>query len=405
MSPRAARRLLAAGLALLAGCAGPAAPPPPAPVAAAPTAPLCRIGADDGPPAPLRLAERGIGGTGISAEEGGDRGIGGTGIVGVLTGFASLCVNGLEVGTDAQAAEEPAAGLRLPLRAGQVVVVEAGGPAEALRARSLALRLELVGPVEAVTEDGLRVAGQVLRLEPGFRGRRDWRPGEWVAVSGLRRPDGSIGATRLDAAPPGRVLLRGIARRQGGTLRVGGLPVRSSLAMDVPTGIPLLLAGPLQDGVLLPDRVEIDWLQAEPERHFGPGIGRIVIEAYVGLEAGTLRLGAARLPAAGLSAGGTPRRAVLDARRQGDGRLAPQELRAPGQAPGARDTALPGLPGAGRPGAAGRGGAPAGRAMPGRGGEDAGGRPPGAGGGVPGGMGPGGMGPMGGGPGGAAGRP
>lgn len=402
MSPRAARRLLAAGLALLAGCAGPAAPPPPAPLAAAPTAPLCRIGADDGPPAPLRLAERGIGGTGISAEEGGDRGIGGTGIVGVLTGFASLCVNGLEVGTDAEAAEEPAAGLRLPLRAGQVVVVEAGGPAEALQARSLALRLELVGPVEVVTEDGFRVAGQVLRLEPGFRGRRDWRPGDWVAVSGLRRPDGRIGATRLDAAPPGRVLLRGIARRQGGMLRVGTLPVRSSLAMDVPTGIPLLLAGPLQDGVLRPDRVEIDWLQTEPERHFGPGIGRIVIEAYVGLEAGTLRLGAARLPAAGLAAGGAPRRAVLDARRQGDGRLAPQELRAPGQAPGARDTALPGLPGAGRPGEAGRG-VPASRAAPGR--EESGGRAPGPGGGVGGGMAPGGMGAPGGGPGGGGFRP
>lgn len=47
---------------------------------------------------------RGIGGTGIKPESGGiggtgiqANGIGGTGIVGVITGFGSICVNNLEV--------------------------------------------------------------------------------------------------------------------------------------------------------------------------------------------------------------------------------------------------------------------------------------------------------------------
>src|SRR2546422_4023925 len=41
----------------------------------------------------------GIGGTGIGKD--GSGGIGGTGIVGVITGFASICVNGVEVHYDA----------------------------------------------------------------------------------------------------------------------------------------------------------------------------------------------------------------------------------------------------------------------------------------------------------------
>lgn len=49
-------------------------------------------------------AHDGIGGTGISADSGiggtgqqAQEGIGGTGIIGVITGFASVCVNGLEI--------------------------------------------------------------------------------------------------------------------------------------------------------------------------------------------------------------------------------------------------------------------------------------------------------------------
>src|SRR5213075_3081748 len=42
------------------------------------------------------VAPGGVGGTGIGSESD-NGGIGGTGIVGTITGFASICVNGLEV--------------------------------------------------------------------------------------------------------------------------------------------------------------------------------------------------------------------------------------------------------------------------------------------------------------------
>lgn len=127
-------RPFAALLLLVAACADRAAPPArPIPSPAAGTA-ICRIGPDGGPPAgtaqEVASDDRGIGGTGIqlASAEDDDRGIGGTGIVGVVTGFASICVNGLHVGYDpalpvafGEVMAPPAA-----LRVGQVVAISAG---------------------------------------------------------------------------------------------------------------------------------------------------------------------------------------------------------------------------------------------------------------------------------------
>src|SRR5215472_7793969 len=51
--------------------------------------------------APL-VAERGLGGTGLSSDgpRMADRGVGGTGIVGILTGFGSTCINARQIAYD-----------------------------------------------------------------------------------------------------------------------------------------------------------------------------------------------------------------------------------------------------------------------------------------------------------------
>src|SRR6185369_3233583 len=66
----------------------------------------------------------GIGGTGIS-----NGGIGGTGIVGVITGFASICVNGVEVhyGADTPVLADGRQAQAGDLAVGQVVAVSASG--------------------------------------------------------------------------------------------------------------------------------------------------------------------------------------------------------------------------------------------------------------------------------------
>src|ERR1700760_2738588 len=83
-------------LAALATCAGPT-PEPLGDVAVLQPGMACRVDPSGGP----TLAERGIGGPGQPARSlVAERGIGGTGIVGVVTGFASVCVDGLEVRVD-----------------------------------------------------------------------------------------------------------------------------------------------------------------------------------------------------------------------------------------------------------------------------------------------------------------
>ena len=117
MARRSVAVLAALGMAGLAACAGPAPAPPQQQAAAS-----CRVGPDGRRPdvQPVMtargfggtgsVADRGIGGTGQMADRGfggtgqvADRGLGGTGIVGTITGFASVCVNGVEVAFDATA--------------------------------------------------------------------------------------------------------------------------------------------------------------------------------------------------------------------------------------------------------------------------------------------------------------
>lgn len=337
------RALLA--LALLAGCAR---VPPPAP---APATGFCRIGSDGGP---LLAGDRGIGGTGrIAAAEQGDRGIGGTGalaaaeqgergiggtgiggtgIVGVITGFASICVNGLKVEYDPSMPVE-ADGTAIPadrLRAGQLVIIEAVGRGDRLEARSLAVRHEVIGPVERVDPDGaLQVAGQSVVPAHPLQGETAPRRGQWVAVSGLRRPDGSILATRLDPAPPGPVLVHGAVGAGG---RIGALRLEGAA---VPQGPAQLRGRYLPDGGLRVEVAAPDLLLRDPAAHFGQRAERLVVEAVVGVgPRGVEGAGGWRAPLAAARPGTeAASRAVLELRRQPDGGMAVTGLRGAALAP------------------------------------------------------------------------
>ena len=363
---------------LLAGCA--TAPRPAAvpdrPAASAPGPAICRIGPDDGPPAGGALladtgagGDRGIGGTGRMAEAtpprgpsgtpaapAGDRGIGGTGIVGVITGFASICVNGVEVEVDpdarvdAEGAERPVSGLR----AGQLVVAEAAGEGDVLRARRLALRHEVSGPVEAVAADGavLTVAGQRVGTLNARGDAGPWRVGDWVLVSGLRQVDGTVAATRLDRRAPGPVRVHGRLEQDAEGLRVGGLRLRPLAGVALPAAGPaetlVTVEGRYAAGALLAERIEPDWLLADLPSQFGPDVNRYLIESYVGYAGNRLLWGFGAEPAPGPRLGQPPvGRGVLELRRE------------PGQ-----PLLATGLRPVGPPGPGGPGPAPAGPAGP-----------------------------------------
>ena len=299
-------------LLALAACSSPAPPPPVALKASSPA--VCRVG----PGGTRPVADRGIGGTGAppvqvadrggsaiefadrggsaiefadrggSAIEFADRGIGGTGIIGVVTGFASLCVAGEEVALPASlpALVDGKPGGLDDLRAGQVVTVQAAGPANALLAREIVIRHIVIGPVQASAGGVLTVAGQQVLVGDATGAATDPAPGQSVAVSGLRQPGGMIVATRIDPAPPGPVLLRGELVLIYGTARIGAQALRLPEGSTIPGGFPVVVTGTLQGDLLVADAVARDIADESPAAYFGPSVSNFVVEGYLAAVAG-----------------------------------------------------------------------------------------------------------------------
>ena len=191
------------------------------------------------------VADRGIGGTGAPAVtpvaiQTADRGIGGTGIVGVVTGFGSVFVNGMEIQYDAAAPVDidGSVSSAAELRAGQLVAIQAGGPATAPRARTISVRSAVIGRIEAseLGSGTLTIGGQAVSVPNGTWGANHFGLGDWVKVSGLRRTDGTIVASRLDSAPSGVLSARGRVVRDGEVVRVGNLILSGLMAASVKDG-------------------------------------------------------------------------------------------------------------------------------------------------------------------------
>jgi hypothetical protein len=352
-------------LALQASCA---LPPPdrPAPQGEVVVAGACRVGPDGGPPradrgiggtgAPaqaVQQAERGIGGTGVrpgttlDGDRGiggtgapsqavlqADRGIGGTGIVAVITGFASVCLGGREVALDAgvPVLVDAADSVPAALRAGQVAIVEAAGAGGELRAVRIRVRHEVSGPVEAVEAGGmLRVAGQRVAITAETLGERAPTVGQWVAVSGLHRPDEVILATRVDPRVPGPVTVHGLLLQAGIALRIGTLEVRPR--EPVLSGQYVTASGRYADGVLYAEGIVPDLLVTNPTAYFGPGVDMFLFEAFTAESAGRLRLGPGLEVTAQSGLGrAAPGRAIVELERSEGGSLRATSLRQSGPA-------------------------------------------------------------------------
>jgi Domain of unknown function (DUF5666) len=148
----------------------------------------------------------GIGGTGMLAGKPvfGEGGLGGTGIVGVITGFASICVNGIEVHYDANTPvwDNGKPGTIGQLAVGQVVAVTANENGAQPTARGISMIDALVGPVGAVdaATGHIQVLGQkVAALQTSDVAAL--KAGDWVRVSGFQTANGDIAATRVLALP------------------------------------------------------------------------------------------------------------------------------------------------------------------------------------------------------------
>ena len=120
-----------------------------------------------------------MGGTGVVAQLApGERGR----VVGTITRFGSICVNGLKIAFEA---DTPTVrdGRAIPaadLQVGQMVRVEVARSGAGLRAQSIALLSSLVGTVTARDEEAraFRVMGQPVRLSRST----------WIGISGTAIP-------------------------------------------------------------------------------------------------------------------------------------------------------------------------------------------------------------------------
>ena len=186
----------------------------------------------------------GIGGTGQIASPGGIGGTGapneGVGIVGIVTGFASVCVNGVEVHFEAATptSENGAASHPAALAVGQLVSIEAVAGPHGLVARGIAIVNALEGPITRLPKGGkfIEVLGQTVALMPDTRGLsgKGLAPGQMVKVAGLVGADGKLTATRLTAAPGlTRSSVVGAVGGKGPASHVGGVAVNTHVVRVV----------------------------------------------------------------------------------------------------------------------------------------------------------------------------
>jgi hypothetical protein len=240
----------------------------------------------------------GIGGTGQVADEGpgiggtgnyaGGPGIGGTGIVGTITAFGSIFVNGYEIDypDDIAIGYKGGTAAANALKVGQVVAVEANGDGEGTRltARSIAVRYQVAGPIERIDgqSNSLVVLGQkvdIAAIDPSTDVSQ-LAVGDTIDVSGLRREDGVITASRIDRSPPDEpALLRGTVTAVDETgFTVNGLRIDAP-ADQRPSGLApgrnVRVIGTPANGGLRARRFDL-----APARPFGGRVDRLSLQGY-----------------------------------------------------------------------------------------------------------------------------
>lgn len=233
---------------------------------------------------PIMRDGTGQGGTGLSPYKpsGGDgSGSGGTGhtveVEGVITGFASICVNGLELHylPTTPVMIQGKSGSPKDLRIGQVVRARAQGQGNQLSVQRLHVRHLLVSPLQQVGVGELRAQGRNISLSPNAVLPTGLVPGTKVAVSGFVGMHGRVVATRLDVVPDDTPdsLTGEVQRNTEGDLAVEGVVLKGHLPKLEP-GEVIRAEGHYEQG-----RMQV--IRFEREEHAMP-VDRFVVQGLIG---------------------------------------------------------------------------------------------------------------------------
>jgi hypothetical protein len=216
--------------------------------------------------APLKeaMGGNGMGGTGNSPSPDGN-GTGGTGhdivVEGVITGFASVCVNGLELHYQptTPVAINGQAGSPKDLAVGQVVRAQTKGTGDQLAISRMQVRHLMVAPLQGIGDGRAQAMGQTIVLDKAARIPTNLNPGQKVAISGFVSAGGVIIATRLDAAPADSPdsITGDVSQNAKGRTMIAGVPIEG-LTPDLKSGESLRAEGRYSNGRFQAERMERD---------------------------------------------------------------------------------------------------------------------------------------------------
>ena len=255
--------------------------------------------------------DSGIGGTGIMANKSGiggtgrsegDGGIGGTGIVGIITGFGSIWVNGLEIQYDAktQVAANAGAASTNELAIGQVVVVEAKGSANELQANKISMVNAVAGQITALdlANGKMTVLGQSVivtahTITHDLQNQLNmitFNLGDYVQVSGLRMENGEIVASRIERTEPiaEPSLVGPITAINGNMIEIYGLQISVATITGLSVGQEVNAVGSLSSGILTAREIA-----PSPSMQLYGRTEQVNLQGYVGAgtEPGQIKIG------------------------------------------------------------------------------------------------------------------
>ena len=195
----------------------------------------------------------------LAAHDEEEYGLGGTGIVGSVTGFGSIFVNGLELEITDQTVIS-LNGQRLSeyqFQIGETVEILAADSSSHSDALRVNIRQELIGPIAGYDKERqiLQVLGQQVRLEDDGK---EWLPGQFVAVSGYVDQNGLIQARLIQRQQNNRVLLRGEVDEIEQRLEQNGISIIGGDQLGAFKGTVLV------EGTLKQRELDIQRIQMQP---------------------------------------------------------------------------------------------------------------------------------------------
>ncbi len=155
-------------------------------------------------------ANSGFGGTGLIAEDpasgfGGtgraSSGFGGTGVIGTITKFGSIWVNGIEIGYGDQTKISSDLTKNDILKLGQQVILETLPRHDKALTKAIHIYYPLAGKITAMTQNGLMIDGQYTVLMTNqtlLDAAIQLKVGQFIAMSGYQTADDTWTATRLN---------------------------------------------------------------------------------------------------------------------------------------------------------------------------------------------------------------